>query len=192
MGFGGRGGSSSRGSGYQSRGGRGGYNSGGAGGDPTRPSAVIPLGTFVHASEGMMVCKGATADSAVPFFNACVFLENKQLVGRVDEILGPVNQMFFSVKPEQGVVATSFKAGDAVFVGNDKLLPLDRFLPKPKAITSGGVKKSTAPRSGGRGGFRGGARGSFRGGARGGGRGAPRGAMRGGFRGGRGGSFGRQ
>jgi H/ACA ribonucleoprotein complex subunit 1 len=146
----------------------------------------------------MMVCKGNTADSAVPFFNACVFLENKQLVGRVDEILGPVNQMFFSVKPEQGVVATSFKSGDSVFVADDKLLPLERFLPKPKAIGSGGSVKKPAAQRGGRGGFRGGARGSFRGGSRGGrggsfhGGAGGAGGRGGGFRGGRGGFRGRQ
>jgi len=105
-------------------------------------------------------------------------------LGKVDEILGPMNQVYFTVKPTEGIVATSFQKGDKVFIGGDKLLPLERFLPKPKAAGAkrpsarGGRGGAGAPR--GRGGFgRGGGAGG-RGGARGGG-------MRGGFGGGRGG-----
>jgi H/ACA ribonucleoprotein complex subunit 1 len=94
-----------------------------------------------------------------------------------------MNQVYFTVKPAEGIVATSFKRGDKVFIGGDKLLPLDRFLPKPK---SAGVKRPNARGRGGgigaprgRGGF---SRGSGRGGARG---GPMRGSARGGIRGGR-------
>ena len=48
------------------------------------------------------------------------------MVGKVDEILGPVNQVFFTIKPQEGVVASSFKEGDKFFVGGDKLLPLEK------------------------------------------------------------------
>jgi rRNA processing protein Gar1 len=57
----------------------------------------------------------------------------QSVVGKVDEILGPMNQVFFTVKPQEGIVATSFKEGDKFYIGPDKLLPLERFLPKPKA-----------------------------------------------------------
>jgi H/ACA ribonucleoprotein complex subunit 1 len=96
-----------------------------------------------------------------------------------------MNQVFFTVKPAEGIVAMSFKKGDKVFIGGDKLLPLERFLPKPK----GPVVK----RPGGRGGRGGGDRGRGRGGfSRGGGRGgfAPRGGSRGGFGASRGGGRG--
>ena len=70
-------------------------------------------------------------------------------IGKVDEVLGPINQLFFTIKPQEGIVATSFKAGDRFYIGGDKLLPLEkyrivsslslhlllnfsRFLPKPK------------------------------------------------------------
>lgn len=99
----------------------------------------------------------------------------------MDEILGPINKLFFSVKPTEGIQATSFKSGDKFYIGGDKLLPLDKFLPKPKP-PPGATKPKRA------GGARGGRGGPMRGG-RGGARGAPRG--RGGFsaggRGGRGG-----
>jgi rRNA processing protein Gar1 len=47
-------------------------------------------------------------------------------VGKVDEILGPLNQVFFTIKPQEGIQAKSFKAGDKFYIGGDKLLPLDR------------------------------------------------------------------
>ena len=98
-----------------------------------------------------------------------------------------MNNVYFSVKPQEGIKADSFKAGDKFFIAVDKLLPkekyadsmacggiltmlilyLYRFLPKPKVV---GPKPPKVTKPGGRGGARGGARG---------GRGAPRG--RGGF-----------
>ena len=47
-------------------------------------------------------------------------------MGKVDEVLGPINQVYFTVKPQEGVVATSFHPGDKFFIGGDKLLPLER------------------------------------------------------------------
>jgi hypothetical protein len=48
-------------------------------------------GEFLHACEGEMVCK-STMDK-VPHFNAPIYLENKQQIGKVDEILGPINTL---------------------------------------------------------------------------------------------------
>ena len=68
----------------------------------------------------------------MPYFNAPIYLENKSAIGKVDEILGPINEFYFTIKVAEGIVASSFKDGDKVFIGGDKLLPIDRFLPKPK------------------------------------------------------------
>ena len=168
-----------------SRGGRGGFNRY----DSVVPDEVVQLGTFCHAAEGEMVCK--STNEKIPYFNAPIFTENKTQIGKIDEILGPVNEVYFTVKCQDGVVASSFKANEKVFVGGDKLLPLDRFLPKPK-VKAARVKKTRGGADSGRGGSRGGARGASRGsfgaprgGARGGfggsSRGAPRGGSRGGF-----------
>lgn len=143
------------------------------------------MGTFEHAVEGEMFCRSSNVK--VPFFNAPIYLENKTPIGKVDEILGPINEVFFTVKPQEGIVATSFKTGDKVFIGGDKLLPLEKFLPKPKVPGEKKLKRAGGDRGrGGRGGgfSRGGPRGGF------GGRGAPRGGggfSRGGGRGGSGG-----
>ncbi|CDO74861.1 hypothetical protein BN946_scf185004.g11 [Trametes cinnabarina] len=171
-------------------GGRGGGRGGFTQRDQGPPDTVLEMGTFLHAVEDEMLCQSLMPDK-VPYFNAPIYLQNKSVIGRVDEILGPINEVYFSVKMGEGMVASSFKKGDKVYIGGDKLLPIERFLPKPKA--AGGVKK---PRGAGRGGpgSRGrgapGGRGGFsRGGGRGGGRGAPRGrgGFSGGFSGGRGG-----
>lgn len=136
------------------------------------------MGKFMHACEGEMVCE--SINPKVPQFNAQIFLENKTAVGKVDEILGPINQVFFTIKPSEGIQAGSFKEGDKFFIAPEKTLPLDRFLPKPKPPP--GAPKPKRAGGAGRGGPRGGGRGGFA--PR--GRGGPRGG--GGFGGGRGGS----
>lgn len=93
------------------------------------------MGSFVHAVEGDMVCKSVNVK--IPYFNAPIFLENKSQIGKVDEILGPVNEVYFTVKMQEGMIAKSFKADDKVYIGTDKLLPLERFLPKPKVVGKG-------------------------------------------------------
>lgn len=200
---GGRGGGDRGGrGGFSSRGGRGGFGGGGRGGyaNAGPPETVQPMGSFMHAVEGEMLCQSTDAKH-VPYFNAPIYLENKSQIGKVDEILGPINEVFFTVKMDPGMVATSFKADDKVYISGDKLLPIERFLPKPKSLTKAPKKKGGARggAAGGRGGFGGGrgaprGRGGFgggRGGARGGGFGAPRGGGRGGaFSGGRGGAAG--
>ncbi|KAF9128393.1 ubiquitin-like with PHD and RING finger domains 2 [Mortierella sp. 14UC] len=176
-----------------SRGGRGGFGGGAPSFGP--PESVTEIGQFMHACEGEMVCKSTNVK--IPYFNAPIYLENKSQIGKVDEILGPMNELYFTIKLQDGMVATSFKANDKVFIAPDKLLPLERFLPKPKAVGKvakrGGMQGMNAGR-GGRGASRGGARGAPRGGrggfggaprgGRGGFGGAPRGAPRGGGRGG--------
>ncbi|KAB8293143.1 hypothetical protein EYC80_007494 [Monilinia laxa] len=165
-------------------GGRGGFGGrgGGRGGFQQRdngpPADVFAMGSFLHASEGEIVCE--SINTKIPYFNAPIYLENKTAIGKVDEILGPINQVYFTIKPTEGIQATSFKTGDKFFIGGDKLLPLEKFLPKPKPPPG-------APKPKRAGGARGGRGGPMRGG-RGGGRGAPRGG-RGGFtpRGGSGG-----
>ncbi|KAI0012357.1 Gar1/Naf1 RNA binding region-domain-containing protein [Xylariaceae sp. FL0662B] len=94
------------------------------------PDQILEMGSFMHACEGEMVCE--SVNPKVPYFNAQIFLENKTAVGKVDEILGPINQVYFTIKPSEGIQATSFKSGDKFYIGGDKLLPLEKFLPKPK------------------------------------------------------------
>ncbi|AQK58424.1 putative H/ACA ribonucleoprotein complex subunit family protein [Zea mays] len=180
--FGG-GGGRGRGGGRFSGGGRGGGGGRFGGGfrDEGPPAEVVEVSTFLHACEGEAVTK--LTNEKVPYFNAPIYLQNKTQIGKVEEIFGPINESYFSVKMMEGIIATSYNEGDKFYIDPMKLLPLSRFLPQPKGQSQG------APRGGGRGGGRGFGRGrgggSFRGGRgppRGGGRG-PRGGGRGGFRG---------
>ena len=52
------------------------------------PSHVLPLCTVVGPCENDLVVKSII--EKVPYFNAPVYFENKQAIGKVDEIFGPV------------------------------------------------------------------------------------------------------
>uniref|UniRef100_A0A8B9S920 H/ACA ribonucleoprotein complex subunit n=1 Tax=Apteryx owenii TaxID=8824 RepID=A0A8B9S920_APTOW len=155
-------------------GGRGGFNRGGY--DQGPPERVVLLGEFMHPCEDDIVCKCKTEENRVPYFNAPVYLDNKEQIGKVDEIFGQLRDFYFSVKLSENMKASSFKKLQKFYIDPAKLLPLQRFLPRPPG-------EKGPPRGGGRGGRggRGGGRGGFRGG---------RGGGRGGFRGGRGGGGG--
>lgn len=134
------------------------------------PDSVVAAGTYMHPVEGSkFMLLRATLEQRVPMFNAPIYLENKAQIGIVDEVLGPINEVYFSVKPTDGVVASSFKTGSNFFINPMKTLPVERFLPQPKAF---GVRKPSGKGAGTTGSFtprgRGAPRGSF---------GAPRGSF---------------
>lgn len=162
-------------------GGRGGYGQR----DFGPPDQILEIGTFLHACEEEMVC--ASTNVKVPQFNAQMFLENKTSVGKIDEVLGPINQVHFTIKPSEGIQAGSFQPGDKFFIGSEKLMPLERFLPRPKP-PPGAPKVKKPSRGGAGGGFGGGRGGPIRGGgfSRGGRGGPPSRGGRGSFGGGRG------
>lgn len=100
------------------------------------PSEVFEMGVVVHAVESELLCRSSNA-TKVPYFNAPIYLENISQIGKVDEILGPINEVYYTIKLDTGMQASSFKAGDKTYIGGDKLLPIERFLPKPKSTVKG-------------------------------------------------------
>src|SRR5271156_1557315 len=102
--------------------------------------SLAELGSFIHAVEDEMLCSSSLPDK-VPYFNAPIYLQNKSVIGKVDEILGPINEVYFSVKMGEGMVASSFSKGDKVFIAGDKLLPMERFLPKAGGAARGGASR---------------------------------------------------
>eukprot|EP00835_Amoeboradix_gromovi_P004995 NODE_430_length_8744_cov_0.579988.p5 type:complete len:185 gc:universal NODE_430_length_8744_cov_0.579988:2289-1735(-) len=174
-GFGGRGNSRGGSRGFGGRGGRQSFDRNQ--GNPMQPESIVKLGNVTHTCEGQLVVK--STHEKIPYFNAYVFTATKQALGKVDEILGPINQVILSVTLQDGFVVSSFKKDDEIYIGEEKLLPFERFLPKPKENKPKGASR------GGRGGRGRGGRGF---GGRGGGRGF---GGRGGSRGGRGGGRGR-
>ena len=136
---------------YRGRGGRGGGRGGRGGGrggrrgpprDMGPPSKVVEVGQFQHACENELVCKSTHKD--VPYFNAFIYLENKSKIGKIEEVFGRTAEMYFSVKADPGVVATSFKKDDKVYIDPMKLLPMERFT-NPGKKKSGGGGRGYAP-----------------------------------------------
>lgn len=79
----------------------------------------------MHACEGDIVCEN-TNPARIPYFNAFMYLSNKTQIGKIDEILGPINQSMFTIKPQEGINPESYQAGDKFFIASDKLLPIEK------------------------------------------------------------------
>ncbi|AFZ81216.1 small nuclear ribonucleoprotein gar1, putative [Theileria equi strain WA] len=120
-GFGGRG---------AKRGGK--FNNRGRGGGQSQflgePDKIIEVGTVSHACEDELVIK-CTLTEQVPYFNARIFLSNKQEIGKIDEIFGPLDDYYCSVKLSEGVKAKSFEENSKLYLDPVQTLPMARFLP---------------------------------------------------------------
>merc|ERR1719162_933586 len=103
--------------------------------DEGPPEATEVVGEAMHDCEDELICK--CTNERIPHFNARIFLENNEVIGKVDEIFGPINCFYFSVKLEEGIKATSFKKGKQFYIDNQKLLPIARFLPGPSMKKDG-------------------------------------------------------
>ena len=123
-----------------------------------------------------------------------IYMENKTLIGKVDDVFGPVEAPGIAIKPADGVKGASFKPGDKVYADPYELRDVSFFMPraaKPKGFKPTGRQGQVPARGrGGAGGARGGGFGGR--GGRGGGFGGRGGGGFGGGRGGppRGGGFG--
>nr|XP_036223298.1 probable H/ACA ribonucleoprotein complex subunit 1 isoform X2 [Bactrocera oleae] len=95
-----RGGGGHRGDGGH-RGG-GGHRFGGRGFDQGPPDRVVPLGFCSYSCEDDLVCKVEIED--VPYFNAPIYLENKEQIGKIDEIFGTIRDYSVTVKLSGKVV----------------------------------------------------------------------------------------
>ncbi|EWC74894.1 hypothetical protein C923_04416 [Plasmodium falciparum UGT5.1] len=92
---------------------------------------IILGGTFYKHCENDLLLKNEL-ENLVPYFNGRIFLENKEEIGKVDEILGPINEFYFSVKLKEGIRAKSFSSDTHFFIDKSQTLPLSRFLPQEK------------------------------------------------------------
>lgn len=74
------------------------------------------MATVSHACEGDII---AMVDgNRVPLLARMIYTANKQLIGKVDDVFGPMHSAGLCVKTDanSGVKAESFKAGDKVSV----------------------------------------------------------------------------
>lgn len=105
------------GGGFRGRGGNAGGNRPGGGFkkfDTGPPERVIPLGYFDYVCQDDLVCKVTIED--VPYFNAPIFLENKEQIGKIDEIFGNLRDYYVSIKVGENIKAGSFKAQQKVSI----------------------------------------------------------------------------
>merc|ERR1711865_306432 len=116
--------------------------------DEGPPESVLPVGELMHTCEGEMVCKSLLHEK-VPYFNAPIYLENISQIGKVDEILGAITNVMFTVKMDDNMSADSFSKGDKIFINPAKLLPVERFLPGPQSAIG---KSAGKGKKGGKGG----------------------------------------
>ncbi|KAG4303907.1 hypothetical protein PORY_002696 [Pneumocystis oryctolagi] len=123
--------------------------------------SVIVLDVLCSSENGLLLLDEYKSDEnqsvLILLWSRFWILLNMLFSGKIDEILGPMNQVYFTVKPQEGIIASSFHTGDKVYIGNDKLLPLERFLSQPKSS----IPKKTQVSS--RGGYQNRSRGLYRG-----------------------------
>ena len=51
----------------------------------------------------------------MPLLMRSIYLQNKNKIGKVDDVFGPMNKPGLAIKPDEGVKAESFKAGDKLY-----------------------------------------------------------------------------
>lgn len=96
-----------RGRGGGSRGSQGGFRRGSRGGgfsdkfQSGPPEEVVEVGVFAHPCQEDIVCK--ITSEKIPYSNAPVYLANKEEIGKVDEVFGPIKDavvfLFFLSNP---------------------------------------------------------------------------------------------
>ncbi|KRX49897.1 H/ACA ribonucleoprotein complex subunit 1 [Trichinella britovi] len=118
--------------------------------DTGPPEFVVELAKFTHTCLDKIICK--CTNEKIPYFNAPIYFENKQQIGKVDDVFGNVRGHCISVTLSDDIKASSFKEDDKVYIDPQKLLPLERFLPKPPGAAAPRGRGSAV---GGRGGNRG-------------------------------------
>jgi H/ACA ribonucleoprotein complex subunit 1 len=71
------------------------------------PERVVPFGFFEYACQDDLVVKAEIQD--VPYFNAPIFLENMEQIGKVDEIFGNIRDYSITVKLGENMKTNGFQ-----------------------------------------------------------------------------------
>eukprot|EP01062_Namystynia_karyoxenos_P048767 TRINITY_DN3724_c1_g1_i1.p1 TRINITY_DN3724_c1_g1~~TRINITY_DN3724_c1_g1_i1.p1 ORF type:complete len:161 (+),score=49.51 TRINITY_DN3724_c1_g1_i1:119-601(+) len=128
--------------------------------EPDPPDEVALAGTYCHEAEGQIVAQSTNTEK-LPMFNIFAYTEQKKKIGKIDEILGQIRNVHFSIIPEQGIEPSSFKEGFQFYISTNKFTPLQKFLDlgKPRKGGKGkgkGGKGGKGGKKGGKGGKKGG------------------------------------
>jgi rRNA processing protein Gar1 len=70
-----------------------------------------------HTCEGMIM--GNCSSQSVPLLARMIYTEDKKLIGKIDDVFGPMSAPGIAVVPDKnsGVQASGFKKGDKVSFG---------------------------------------------------------------------------
>ncbi|KAI4292317.1 H/ACA ribonucleoprotein complex subunit 1 [Pancytospora philotis] len=88
---------------------------------------TVHMGAFLHACEDLAVLK--LEHRNIPYPNSAV-LQNGKIVGKVDEVFGPVDDVRVSVRLEGGRKVGDLQLADKFDGYKDKFMFKDRFLPR--------------------------------------------------------------
>lgn len=75
---------------------------------------MIPLGSYLYPAQDDLVVKVEIED--VPYFNAPIYLENKQQIGKIDEIFGNIRDYYVSVKLSDDIKVKFFEPNQKVSI----------------------------------------------------------------------------
>lgn len=80
--------------------------------DQGPPETVTPLCHFEWTVQNDLVAKVDIED--VPYFNAPIYTEEKQQIGKIDEIFGNIRDYYVSIKLSENIKASSFEKATKV------------------------------------------------------------------------------
>lgn len=75
--------------------------------DQGPPESVTQLCHFEWTAQDDLIAK--VDIEQVPYFNAPIYLENKQQIGKIDEIFGNIRNFYVSIKLSDNMKASSFE-----------------------------------------------------------------------------------
>lgn len=76
------------------------------------PEYVEAVAEFSHDCEGMLICY--VIGDRVPLLMRTIYMQNKNRIGKVDDVFGPMSKPGLAIQPDEGVKAEGFKSGDKV------------------------------------------------------------------------------
>nr|AGE96084.1 small nucleolar protein [Encephalitozoon cuniculi] len=91
-----------------------------------KSTETAELGKILYMCQGQLVIKLAAKD--IPYPNSPVLDASSKIIGKVDEILGRIDDVHVTIKPDDQCSIS--KEGETLFSYADKFIPKKRFLPR--------------------------------------------------------------
>jgi H/ACA ribonucleoprotein complex subunit 1 len=82
------------------------------------------LGSFIHFCEDLVIVKVSNCDY-IPFPNALVLNKDHKVIGKVEEVLGPQNEVYVAIKRE---IKEDYDLKSLFYCYENKFIPKERFM----------------------------------------------------------------